>query len=287
MPSRLVLAAVLVVLGVGFTAAVRVFPPGTADRDFAVTGVVTAIGRDGTVSVAHDDIAGFMPAMTMPFVPEDPAGIAKLRPGDRVRFTLRVGEQSSRITGIVVTGRSLVVDRSALPAAASRVSARVRPGDHLPAFALIDQEGTPLTADDLRGQRTILTFIFTRCPMPEFCPRIMSRFRDLQRTIAADASLADVRLLGVTLDPEHDRPEVLAAYGRAAGADFSRWSFATGSPEGVDVLTRAFAVHVQRTGVLPDHTLATALIDAEGRVVEIWRGNGWETDEVLATLAAR
>ena len=130
----------------------------------------------------------------------------------------------------------------------------------------------------------MLTFIFTRCPLPEFCPRIVSRLKELQKAITSDASLADVDLLAVTLDPEFDTPDVLAAYGRAAGADFSRWRFATGTTEEVAGLTRALAVHVERTGALPDHTLATALIDAEGRLGEVWRGNFWETQEVLDAL---
>jgi len=255
-----------------------------ADREFAVTGVVMAVNQDGTIAVAHDDITGLMPAMTMPFTLADASEGRSLAPGDRVDFTLRVGLERTRIEDIVVTGRSAVVDRSALPPA--RPSSRLRAGDTLPSFTLVDQSGAPLTDVDLRGQRTIVTFIFTRCPLPEFCPRIISRFKELQKAITSSAELADVRLLSVTLDPAFDTPPVLDAYGRALGADFARWKFATGSTEEVTALTRAFAVHVEQTGVLPDHTLATALFDDQGRMVEIWRGNFWQTQEVLDALRA-
>ena len=116
---------------------------------------------------------------------------------------------------------------------------------------------------------------------------MVGHFKQLQRAIAADPSLAAVRLLSVSLDPEFDSPQVLSEYGRTMGADFTRWRFATGAPDQVVVLTRAFAVHTDRTGPLLDHTLATALIDAEGRVVELWRGTGWAAEDVLGTLRAR
>lgn len=141
-----------------------------------------------------------------------------------------------------------------------------------------------MTSADWRGHATVVTFIFTRCPMPEFCPLISAKFKKLQDATAADARLKDVRLVSVTLDPEHDTPAVLRDYGIAKGADFARWRFGTGTPEQVAAFTRAFAVHTEQNGPLLDHTLATALVDSGGRVVEIWRGNQWEPREVLDAL---
>ena len=256
------------------------------ERQFAATGLIVAILEDGQVSVAHDAIPGFMPAMTMPLTLANPRDAGRLTPGDRVQFTLRVGEQASRAADFVVTGRDLGA-LTAYIAARTRSSARLRPGDAVPGFRLVDQSGATLSDEDLRGHPTVLTFLFTRCPLPEFCPLMVRHFKQLQRAIAGDASLAGVRLLSISLDPEFDSPQVLAEYGRAQGADFTRWRFATGTPDQVAVLTRAFAVHTQRTGALVDHTLATALIDAEGRVVELWRGNGWTVEEVLGALRSR
>lgn len=255
-----------------------------AGRRFEVTGVVTAVPGDGTLVVAHDEVPGLMPAMTMPFVAESQAAIADVTPGDRVRFFLTIDDGASRISDVVVTEHTAAAARAGV--AARRRSVRLRPGDDVPAFSLVDQHERPVSRATLENRRTILTFVFTRCPLPEFCPRIVSRFQGLQRTMAGDPRYADVQLLAVTIDPEFDRPDVLASYGKAVGADFDRWTFATGGRADVEVLTRAFAVYVEREGALSDHTLATAFVGRDGRVVDIWRGNAWDTDEVLAALDA-
>jgi len=286
--TRLFLLAVSVG-GVGIAAVglgTVAWRPADGDRRFQVTGVVVARPASGTISVAHDAIPDYMPAMTMPFTLADPRDGERLSPGDRLRFTLRVGLERSSAEAVVVTGRDPLV-ANARGTGGARESARLRPGDALPAFTLVDQNGAPLSNADLRGHATVVTFIFTRCPLPEYCPRIVGRFKQLQRAIVADASLADVQLLSVTLDPEFDSPPVLSEYGRAMGADFARWRFVTGSPDQVAVLKQAFAVRTERTGGLIDHTLATALIDARGAVVELWRGNAWEVREILDTLHAR
>ena len=130
-----------------------------------------------------------------------------------------------------------------------------------------------------------MTFIFTRCPVPEFCPLITTRFKALQATLARDRSLPrDTQLLSITLDPAFDTPAVLEAYGKAMGADPERWRFAGGDGAAVQQVARAFSVYVEKNGALLDHTLATALVDRRGRIVEIWRGNGWKLDEVTAAL---
>jgi protein SCO1/2 len=137
----------------------------------------------------------------------------------------------------------------------------------------------------VRGRFTIVTFIFTRCPVPEFCPAMAVKFGALQKNLAADPSLAArVRLLSITLDPEFDRPEILAAYGKAVGAKPELWNFATGEKNVVETLAKAFSVYTERNGVTLDHTLCTALIGPDGHVVDLWRGNAWSIDETLAAI---
>jgi protein SCO1/2 len=220
-----------------------------------------------------------MPAMTMEFV----LGVGEstsLAPGDRVRFTLRPSADGILAEAVAVTGRAPLPEPRGLAPVV-----RLKPGHALPRFGLVDHEGRAVTDGDLRGHPTVLTFIFTRCPVPEFCPAVTSRFKELQSAFARDRSLpADVRLLSITLDPTFDTPAVLKAYAHAIGADAARWRFAGGDSEEVLRIARAFSVHVERNGVLLDHTLATALIDAEGRVVEIWRGNGWKARAVIDAL---
>jgi len=287
MTTRRVLALLLVMMAVTVVVA-RTRTPRQTPPDvttYPVTGVVTAAPADGRLMVSHEEIPGYMPAMTMPFAlaPGDP--VPAMSPGDRVRFTLEVASDSVLATGFEVLGRDEAV-ASALRGPATPSSARVRKGDVLPDLALVTQAGAAFTTKDLRGHVTALTFIFTRCPVPEFCPLMVKRFQEVQHVAAADPDLDDVRLLAVTLDPAFDTPTVLAAYATAMRADPTRWQFLTGPDAEIARLTRAFAIHVERNGVLLDHTLATAVIGPDGRVIEIWRGNGWTTQQVLTAMRA-
>jgi protein SCO1/2 len=256
-----------------------------ASRTFAVTGVVTAPIADGRVMVAHDDIPGYMPAMTMPFAvsADVPSTLAA---GDRVSFTLRVTADSSRAQAFRVTGHDAAVAAAVagLRAEPTRGVRRLKKGDVIPTFRLTTSEGQTLTSDELRGRVTAITFIFTRCPVAQYCPLMVKRFQEVQRQLQAAKSLGAVRLLSVTLDPAFDTPQVLRAYASSKGAEPARWQFATGDPDEIARLTSAFSIHVERGGVLIDHTLATAVIGRDGRIAEIWRGNGWASSELLDVL---
>lgn len=254
-----------------------------AEKIWPARGVVQApLDDNGGVVIAHEDMPGLMPAMTMRFTVANPAEAQSLKVGDKVSFRLHVGETSWTVSDFMVEGHVAVA--TATPSA-TPVSSRLREGDLVPEFSLITEQNRPLTLADLRGRLTVVTFIFTRCPVPEYCPAMAAHFEQLQAAILADAKLAPrVRLLSITLDPEFDRPDILRAYGEAVGADPAVWQFATGSVQAVSGLTKAFAVYTERNGVTLDHTLCTALINSDGRVVEIWRGNGWKTEEVLGAL---
>jgi protein SCO1/2 len=251
-----------------------------ADRVFDVTGVFKARLDDGRVIIDHKDIPDYMPAMTMAFTPADPAEVAGLKDGDAIRFRWRVFKGGSVADNFVVTGRT------AAPAPVVRASVRrVREGDAVPPFNLVDENNRPLTQADLLGRNTVITFIFTRCPVPEFCPAMAAKFSSIQDALVASSLPAgSVRLLSVTLDPEFDIPEILRVYGDAIGANPAVWNFATGAKEEAEALSRAFAVYTERNGALLDHTLCTALIGPDGRVRAIWRGNFFKADEVLAAL---
>lgn len=258
------------------------------EQRFEVTGVVVESLADGQIVIDHAEIPGFMPAMIMPFYIDvsDPLA-SQLRPGDRVAFTFVVSGDSSMATAFRRI-ESAPPSRAGEGAggAGSAQSPRLREGDRLPAFQLIDQSGDAFTEDDLRGKYTVLTFIFTRCPVPEFCPRMMSHFAELQNRIRSAPGLENVRLASVSIDPEYDRPEVLRAYGEAHGADFATWTFATGAREDVDALRKRFAVVVQPSAGSIDHTLATALIGPDLSLITLWRGNAWKPDEVMDALGS-
>lgn len=272
MISRTILAIACLLLGALASQA--------SDRTFDVTGVFKARLDDGRVIIDHEDIPDYMPAMTMAFTPADPAEVAGLRDGDAIRFRWRVFKGGSVADRFVVTGRATP------PAPVVRASVRrVREGDAVPAFNLVDENSRPFTQADLLGRSTVITFIFTRCPVPEFCPAMAAKFASLQESILASGAPAGaVRLLSVTLDPEFDSPEILTVYGDAVGANPALWSFATGAKDEAEGLSRAFSVYTERNGALLDHTLCTALIGPDGRVRQIWRGNGWRVGEIIDAL---
>ena len=172
------------------------------------------------------------------------------------------------------------------PSSENAAAERLHEGDAMPDFKLTDEDGKPVTLETFRGHPLVLTFIFTRCPIPNFCPRMSSNFADLQKAIesAASGSLAATRLLSISFDPEHDTPEVLKQYGEHAGADFAIWNFATGTPAEIHGLTKGFSVLVQPESGTISHSLATALVDRDGKITKIWRGNGWKPDEVISEL---
>jgi protein SCO1/2 len=154
----------------------------------------------------------------------------------------------------------------------------------MPPFSLTNQNGEPISLDTFRGQSFVLTFVFTRCPVPNFCPRMSNNFEELQSAIKSSDSLAKTQLLSVTLDPAYDTPKVLSDYAAFHHADPKIWTFATGDEKNIDSLTRAFSVYRQTEGGAISHGLATALIDRNGTVERIWRGNAWTPAEVTQAL---
>lgn len=252
-----------------------------ADRLFTVTGTIRGKLDDGRLIIEHHEIPGYMAAMTMAFTVADPSETAALKPGDEVRFRYRVSEEKSVVEDFTVTGHKDA------PAAAAKDVRRLHTGDRVPQFNLIDESGRPFTNASLKNRFTVMTFIFTRCPVPAFCPAMALKFGALQRSLLDDGSLAaSVHLVSVTLDPEFDRPDILTAYGEAVGAKPNMWGFATGEKAEAAALARAFSVFTERNGALLNHTLCTALIGPDGKVVDLWRGNGWKIDEVLAAIRA-
>ena len=245
-----------------------------------------------TIEVQHEDIPGLMPSMMMPFEVRDEKEIASLKLGDAISFRLNVTQRDSWIDRI----QKIDAGQVHLPAPAPMIGStsesdgqpRLHEGDPMPAFHLIDQDGQSITLETFRGHPFVVTFIFTRCPIPNFCPRMSQNFATLQKAIQTSSeALAATRLLSISFDPEFDTPEILKQYAQHAEADPAIWTFATGDPAEIHGLTSGFSVLVQPEAGTISHSLATGLVDRDGKIAKIWRGNGWTPAEVLTALESR
>ncbi|MEI6669110.1 MAG: SCO family protein [Acidobacteriota bacterium] len=257
-------------------------------REYPLQGEVLAIKGDRTeITIKHGDIKGFMPAMTMPF-PIKRAGLLDgLAVGDLVTATLVVTDQESFLSTLEKTG-SLPPDRRST--GQPMLSDSLRPGAIIPDIGLTDQTGHKFTLAAYRGQYVVFTFVYTRCPLPDYCPRMSTHFAAIQRAFADRPSLRmGTRLLSISFDPDFDTSDILAAYAKRVGADDAVWRFATAPRAPLDAFGLALGLTVMREGMAGDditHNLRTVLMDREGKLVKIYNGNDWSPDDVVRDLEA-
>jgi len=239
------------------------------------------------VLIKHEDIQGFMPGMTMPFTVRDAKLLEGLQPGDLVTATLVVGDAEAHLSSVKKTGYAKL--EVLPPPDASSGFELLETGDAVPDQLLIDQDGKPRPLSTLRGHRVALTFIYTRCPMPDFCPLMDRNFQAIQRQIKKTPALSDVRLVSVSFDPQFDTPPVMKAHAHRLEADPLIWTFVTGEREEITRFAARFGVSVERAEQNPidiTHNLRTAIINAEGRIVKVHTGNSWTPADILADLKA-
>lgn len=272
-------ALMAVALGLWF------FATNTA-TSYAAQGRIAGFSNDPhTVIIEHEDIAGFMPAMTMPFNVKSAAELSGLEAGDAITFTLRVTQTASWIEDLVrISETALAPARvNANPGLVFSDSVSVLlKGDRMTDFSLINQDGQSITYQDFAGKTLVLTFIYTRCPLPDYCPLMSQHFQQIQR--ALDPA-ENVVLLSISFDPTYDTPEVLRAYAHGFTDDLHNWTFATGTPEALGKITQQFNVFTEISDIGQiDHNLVTAIITPDGTIERLWRGNQWTAREVLDTL---
>ncbi len=260
--------------------------PAAGVESWPVTGRVEAVESEGTVlRVSHREIEGYMPAMTMPFAVGEAAIPVRAREGDLVSFTLHVAESSSWIDGIEVVGRAA----GGAGSDGGSPLALLVPGDPLPPCSFVDQSGRAVSLEDHRGSVLALTFIYTRCPLPDFCPRMSVHFQMACQLLEQEADLPSWRLFSLSFDPEFDTPEVLRRYSSAFSCVPARWDFLTGEREEIDALARQVGLSLSRTeGSLVDwdHSLRTVIVDPGGRLHRVLIGNQWEPRDLADAMKA-
>jgi protein SCO1 len=279
------LAATAVMLaGVVSCAPAAPAPPPKADR-YPIAGQLLGVQLDtGQVVLKHGEVVGYMAAMTMPFPVEDRTALRERRPGDLVSATLVVELSRYYLEGLQFQGTAPLPEAAAARPVAEGVHI-LAPGDQVPATALVDHKGAPVSLTTWTGHAGVVTFIYTRCPLPDFCPLMDRRFGEIQEAAAADPALAGrVQLLSVSFDPDFDTPAVLAAHAARVSAG-QGWRFATAPAAVVDRFAAEFGVNVIREAdATITHNLRTVVVGPDGRVAAAYSGNDWTAAALVADL---
>ena len=250
--------------------------------------VVRTDSAKSEVTLNHEAIPGFMEAMTMPYKLKDPTILSELHPGDAITADVLVSQDPDAdvlLDHIVVIAQGKPDYR---PAVSYHIPAQ---GDAVPDFKLRNQDGRPMRLGQFKGKALLITFIYTRCPRPDFCPRVTWNFAQLNKQLAANPALyGKTHLLSVSFDPEHDTPERLRAYGATyIGSDakdaFAHWDFAVPEQPVLDEMAKFFDVGITNG---PDetitHSLSTTLIGPDGKVVRFYPGNEWTVEQLAADV---
>ena len=237
------------------------------------------------ITVDHEDIPGFMQAMTMPYKVKDSAVVQEVEPGDKIAAEIVVAKNGNDywLEDVRITDESGRKTTKA-PAPAERLAA----GEHVPNLPLINQDGKTIHLDDFKGKAVLLTFIYTRCPMPNFCPRLSSQFAKIHDDLAKTPSLlAKTHLLTVSFDPKYDTAPVLRRYGLAYldndASGFAQWDFASAAASDLRKLAGAFGLVYFEQGNQIAHSMDIVLISPQGKIVKYW-ATDWTTAELEDAL---
>jgi protein SCO1 len=265
----------------------------TDERTYTLQGQVLAVAANRLeATIKHEEIKGLMPAMTMPYKVKEAKLLDGIVPGDLITATLVVASNDAYLTAVKKVGEAPLEKPPAIastdtPSASSGLEL-LRPGDAVPDTRFVDENGTPRGFGSFKGSTVVLTFIYTRCPMPTFCPLMDRHFATIQKAVKGDAALQGrVHLVSVSFDPLTDTPPVLRQHAKTLAADPAMWTFLTGDRDDIDRFAARFGVSVVRATNDPQditHTLRTAIIGADGKLVKVYTGNEWTPEQILADL---
>jgi protein SCO1/2 len=257
-----------------------------AAHEVTMRGLVLAtVPAKGEAVVRHDALLG-NPAGVTTFRVIPASAARRMKSGESISATADIDETPWTLEGVTATGSQALVGAPAAEAVGDEPSVlrnvhHVAIGEFAPAADFIDQRGAPFSLRAMRGRMVVMAFIYTRCKDGRECPLISAKFHTLQEKFRGEP----VHLVEVTLDPEYDRPPVLARYGEAFGADPARWTFATGDPEKVLDFAAQFDVTAfpdERVGLI--HPERTVVIDQYGTIRELIDESSWSPDEIEATI---
>jgi len=263
----------------------------TSTQTFQVKGVVVELDPDGkNVKIKHEKIPGYMGAMTMLFEARPTNELSGLSPGDSVSFRMSVTETDGWIYQIKKLESASPVTNTLPTTGRFRVVREVEPlnvGDLMPDYHFTNQLSQAVSLSQFRGQALAITFIFTRCPFPLFCPLVSRNFEEVQKKLLTQANApTNWHLLTISFDPEYDTPPRLKGYAKQYNADPAHWSFLTGALIDITAIAEQCGLLFWREGdgVNISHNLRTAVVDAQGRVQKIIPENKWTSEELVQEI---
>jgi protein SCO1 len=274
--SALLSVSILLLLAVGLGACSH------NERRYDFKGKVVMVEKDKRlVTISHETVEGLMPAMTMPFTVPNQADLDYLAPDDQVTATLVIDGSQSWLENLFVTRTSGSASNAPPPTEA-------QPGDEVPNITLVNQDGKQIRLHNYRGKALLLTFIYTRCPLPEYCTLMSNNFAQIDRQLQQTPEIyARTHLLSVSIDPKYDTPAVLRSYGSAhteryENETFAHWEFASG--EQVKDLAQFFGLRYFEENDQIIHGLKTVIVAPNGKVARVYTGNEWKPEDVANEL---
>ena len=257
-----------------------------SEKRFDFKGKVIAVEPEKhSVTVSHEDVKGYMPAMTMPFTVRNETDLMILAPDDEITATLVVDGKQTWLEELIITRQSAI-------AAAMPGVSMAKEGDEVPNFTLSNQDNREIHIQNYRGRTLLLTFIYTRCPVPDYCTLMSDNFAQIDRALSQDAGLYEkTHLLSISIDPSYDTPQVLRSYGAAhteryQNETFAHWEFAGGTTDQVKKIAEYFGLTYFPENNQIIHALRTVIINPDGKVAKIYTGNEWKPEEVVAEIKA-
>jgi protein SCO1/2 len=257
------------------------------------TGEIMSIdSQDQSAVINGDNIPGFMDPMTMSYKIKPPSMLGQLQPGDLISAEVVVikptkseGPADYWLENVKVTGHRQVPPPSPGPGAAQRIP---QPGDLVPDFSFTNQDGRRVSLKQYRSKVLLVTFIYTRCPFPDYCPRMSQNFADIYKQTGDDPSLGpDTRLLSLSFDTQHDTPKVLREYALMVAhtqdaALFRRWEFGVPQKDELAKMADFFGLVYKSDGGVITHSLSTTVIGPDGRIVKWYHGNDWQVSDLIS-----
>ena len=263
---------------------------GSSDhREYKLQGQILTVSADHKeATIKHEDIPGFMSAMTMPYKVRDTKEYESLAPGDLINATLVVVSNDAYLEHVNKVGNAPIEQAAAAGApTASSGFELLKDGEPVPDAKFIDQDGKPIDFSAFKGKAVVVTFIYTSCPLPTFCPLMDRHFATIQAKLKEKNNDLNAQLLSVSFDPVTDTPAVLKKHAQELKADPKMWTFVTGDRDDLDQWASRFGVSVSRAMNDPKditHNLRTVIVDRQGNLVRSYTGNEWTPEQVLADV---